>query len=78
MKSNAVVRDSIECKVKILCKLPGVFAEYQPTVGATYDAKYRVAKKDKYGHYISHICVITVRDKTIFLRPGEYEIMEEK
>jgi hypothetical protein len=69
--------ETIKCKVKVLCPLPGVFAKYQPTVGEIYEADYRKAKFYGCGQKNSPVCVIKVRDKSICLKTGEYEILED-
>ncbi len=68
--------DTIKCKVKVLCPLPGVYLEYQPKVGQVYEADYRKAKRISSGQTNSPVCVIDIRDKRICLRSGEYEIVE--
>lgn len=68
--------DTIKCKVKVLCPIPGVYPMYQPEVGEIYDADYRKATRNSTGHTNSPVCVIKIRDKNICLRSGEYEILE--
>jgi hypothetical protein len=62
-------------KVKILCPLPGVFAEYQPEVGKIYDASYKPFTWIKGKQQTAPICVIEVNDKKICLKTSEYEIV---
>lgn len=69
--------EAIKIKVKVLCPLPGVFADYQPKVGAVYEADYREAKYWACGQGRSPVCVIKIRDKSICLKTGEYEILED-
>lgn len=65
-------------KVKVLCPLPGVFAECQPEVGKVYEADYSPPKVDKrYCHQYAAVCVIDVNGKKICLKRDEYEIVEE-
>lgn len=69
--------ESIKCKVKVLCPLPGVFSKYQPEVGKIYDADYRPVNHSTHGQTNSTVCVIKIRDKSICLKTGEYEILED-
>jgi hypothetical protein len=63
-------------KVKILCPLPGVFAEYQPEVGKVYDASYTPRRFVKSGNrHALPVCIINVKDKKICLKSKEYEIV---
>ncbi len=71
-------KEAVKCKVRILCQLPGVYPKYQPTVGEVYEAEYKKAKYYKCGQMNAPVCVITVLDKKICLRKGEYEIVEDK
>ena len=68
---------STKCKVKILCPLCGVYAAYQPAVGGIYDADYRMSNQTERGGGCNTACVIKIRDKSICLRPREYEILKE-
>lgn len=63
-------------KVRVLCPLPEVYKDYQPEVGAVYEADYKMAKCYKCGQTYSPVCVIQVKDKSICLRNGEYEFAE--
>lgn len=67
------------CRVRVTRPLNGVLPEYQPTVGGVYEAQYGEAVQNKRNGRVSRvpICIITVKDKKICLRPGEYEILEE-
>lgn len=67
--------ESIKCKVKVLCPLPGVYSKYQPEVGKIYDADYRKIARTT-GQTTSPVCVIKILDKSICLKTGEYEILE--
>lgn len=69
--------DTIKCKVKVLCPLPGVYPEYQPEVGKIYDADYRKVNHRTSGQVNGPVCVINILDKRICLRKGEYEIVED-
>jgi hypothetical protein len=65
-------------KVKILCPLPGVYAELQPEVGKIYEASYRPPKVHatyQSMHYAA-VCIIEVNGKKICLKQNEYEICE--
>lgn len=67
----------MKVKVKILCPLPGVFAECQPEVGKVYEANYTPPKVHKeFGHHYAAVCVIDVNGKKVCLRQNEYEICE--
>lgn len=68
---------TIKCKVKVLRSLSGVYPMYQPEVGKIYDADYRPVNHSTKGQTNSPVCVIKIRDKSICLRTGEYEILEE-
>ena len=71
-----MAKEPIKCKVKILSNLPEVFTAYQPIVGQVYDANYLPASgigKSKN----ADVCLISIKDKRIALRKGEYEIVEE-
>ena len=73
-----IVVESIKCKVRVLCPLPGVYASYQPVVGRIYDADYRKSTRNpvtRSGN--TAVCAIKIRDKSICLRTGEYEILKE-
>ena len=69
--------ETIKCKVKILCHLSGVYTRYQPEIGKIYDADYREANHRTSGQVTAPVCVITILNKRICLRRGEYEIVEE-
>lgn len=71
------VTETVRCRVRVLHYLPGVYTEYQPLVGGVYEADYRQPLRTSPGGTYSPICVIKVRDKSICLRRGEYEILEE-
>lgn len=71
-----MAKRTIKCKVRILCHLPGVYTNYQPTVGEIYEAEYKKATQRKGGRYYAPVCFIEVLDKKICLRRGEYEIVE--
>ena len=60
------------CKIKILDHLAGLFPEYQPEVGKVYDAEYAERSK-KYN--IAEFCLISIKDKLICVRHGEFEIV---
>ena len=62
-------------KVKILCPLSGVYAEYQPEVGKIYDASYTPFTRIRGKQQASPVCVINVNDKKICLKTREYEIL---
>lgn len=64
------------CRVRVTRPLDEVFPEYRPQVGGIYDAMYK-AGGPNIGVGSAHVCIITVKDKKICLRPGEYEILEE-
>lgn len=68
---------SIKCRVKVLCPLPGVYPMYQPEVGKIYNADYRPVNYNTSGQVNSPVCVIKILDKSICLRTGEYEILED-
>ena len=68
--------EPIKCKVRILSPLPEVFHAYQPTVGQVYDANYLPPTSVRKNR-IAEVCVISVKDKKIALRKGEFEIVEE-
>lgn len=70
-------KPTVKCKVKVLRPLPGVFTEYQPIVGAVYEADYRKVKFYNSRQNNSPVCVIKIRDKSICLKTGEYEILED-
>lgn len=59
-------------KIRIIHALEGVFPKYQPVIGGVYDALYRQSNK-RYADF----SVITVLDKYIVVREGEFEIVEE-
>lgn len=65
----------MECRVKILKPLDGVFAKYQPEVGQIYDANYKPACRKKGTGTYAAVCVIDVLDKKIALKRDEYEIL---
>lgn len=69
------------CMVRVRVTRPPdeVFPECQPEVGGIYDAQYCESVQSKQGRQLSRtpICIITVKDKKICLRKGEYEILEE-
>ena len=72
-----MAKKPVKRKVRILCPLPGVYTKYQPVVGEVYDADYVDTKKYQCGHRYSPVCVIKVLDKSICLKVGEYEIVED-
>lgn len=56
--------------------LEGVFPEYQPEIGKVYEAEYVPSKKyGKSKPTNAAFCVVTIRDKRIILRKGEFEIV---
>lgn len=59
---------------------PVLFQKYQPKRGKIYEAVYvprRVKDKRKTWCSGSHeFCIITILDKKIILRPGEFELLE--
>lgn len=59
------------CKVKAIKHLGGVYPSLQPVIGKVYDAdlKERTYKGRQ-------IAVITINNKLIALRQGEYERVE--
>ena len=67
----------MNCKVKILKHLEGVFPEYQPTVGKVYNANYTPGKHHKNGCRNAEFCVVDILDKRIVLRSREFEIVED-
>jgi hypothetical protein len=69
--------ESVKRKVKVLCPLPGVYAAYQPKVGKVYEADYKMTQFNSSGQSCSPVCVIKVLDKSICLRTGEYEFVED-
>lgn len=62
----------MECKVRVLKPLEGVYASLQPEVGRIYDAQFHTCR-DK----AREIAVITINNKLIALRRGEFERVEE-
>jgi hypothetical protein len=68
---------TVRYRIRVLHYLPGVYTKYQPLVGGVYEADYRQPLRTSPGGTYSPICVINVRDKSICLRKGEYEILEE-
>ena len=62
----------MECKVRVLKHLEGVFTSLQPEVGKTYDAVCRVGR-----YRNKEIAVIKIKGKLVALRQGEYERVEE-
>ena len=77
MGKKPTPKDTIKCKVRILCPLPGVYPKYQPKVGEVYEAEYKKAKPYKCGAKRPEVCSIDVLDKKICLKKGEYEILED-
>lgn len=69
-------KDPVNVKVRILRELPEVYPRYQPEIGEVYDATYSTPRIYDNNHTYSPICSIKVLDKHIFLRKGEYEIVE--
>lgn len=67
----------MQCKIRIIKPLEGVFLEYQPEVGKIYDADYTPGDRQKNGNGHSEFCVIVVKDKKIILRRGEFEVVED-
>lgn len=66
-------------RVRVTRTLNEVIPDYQPKVGGVYTAQYCESVQSKPGRQLSRtpICIITVKDKQICLRKGEYEILEE-
>ena len=71
-----MAKEPIKCKVKILSPLPEVFTVYQPIVGQVYDATYIPASGIGRSKNAA-VCLISVKDKKIALRKGEYEFVED-
>lgn len=67
----------VNCKIRVLRTLDGVYPEYQPAIGKIYDADYSPRIIGRVGSMGSHapFCVITVCDKRIVLRENEFEIV---
>ncbi len=73
----------MNCRILCTEHIP-VFPEYQPVVGAIYDAVFSPATKTfrtKRGtmRYQSkaEFAVVTIRDKQIVLREGEFKLVKE-
>ena len=62
-----------KCKVRIIKELEGVYPEYQPKVGKTYDAEYREPYYNN--QWFTEICIIEISGKRIIVREGEFEIV---
>lgn len=67
MESNLM-----QCKIKVLKHLEGVYSSLQPEVGRIYDAQFHDCL-DK----AREIAVITINNKLIALRKSEFERVEE-
>lgn len=69
----------MQCKIKVIKDLTEIFPKYKPQVGKVYDAKYiprsRQIYKGNFSHGNSEFCVVTILDKQIVLRSGEYELV---
>lgn len=69
----------MKCQIKVIKELLEIFPEYQPKVGQIYDAELspQAGKRfdNTWGSGKMEFCVITVLDKKIVLRKGEYEIV---
>ncbi len=63
----------MQCKVKILKPLEGVYPEYQPEVGKVYDADYRKSRKGN-----ADFAVIDIKDKRIIVRMDEFELINKE
>lgn len=61
----------MDCKVRVLKHLPGVYASLQPEVGKIYDARFEKGRLKA-----CEIAVITINNKLIALRKGEFERVE--
>ena len=61
----------MECKIKILKPLEGVFQKYQPEVGKVYDAEY-YHKRARYADF----AVVDIKDKKIIVRVDEFEVVK--
>ena len=74
----------MNCKIRCTKQIP-VFPEYQPVVGARYDAVFspavRISKTKWRGtpqqHSKAEFAVVTIREKQIILRKGEFKLLEE-
>lgn len=69
----------MKCQIKVVKEVLDIFQKYQPKVGKIYDAELSPQATRKYDHVWGagkmEFCVITVLDKKIVLRKGEYEIV---
>ena len=64
---------SKSCKIGIVKEPEGVYPQYQPKVGAVYNAEYVESKNKR--QKIQAVCIVNICNKRIILRKNEYEIV---
>jgi hypothetical protein len=69
----------MKCKIRVTKDVTDLFPRYQPKVGKIYDAEFSPqAEKSANGKWWAgkkEFCIVTMIDKRIVLRKGEYEIV---
>ena len=63
----------INCKIRIIKEVEGVYPEYRPKVGKVYDAEYIDSSKD-YKKF-PPVCILNISGKRIIIRKNEFEIV---
>lgn len=61
----------MQCKIKVLKHLEGVYSSLQPEIGKIYDGEFHAYFST--GHRPKELAVITINNKLIALRKGEFE-----
>lgn len=63
----------INCKIRIIKEVEGVYPEYRPKIGQIYDAEY----KDGIHSYkkCPPVCIVNIAGKRIIIRKDEFEIV---
>ena len=63
----------MKCKIRITKEIAGIYPQYQPKIGKTYDAEY--IESTYKGGKCQPICVIDIAGKRIIIRQDEFEIV---
>ena len=60
------------CTIRVVQEVPEIFPEYCPEKGSVYEAVYSKPREK------NEFCVLSIKDKKIVLRRGEFEVLEFK